>query len=150
MTGFAFGTRRVLVVLLAMTALGACGSTETTRPGLPTEGGTGSAAAAELDIRVVAAEGAEPRGMTLTCDPVGGDHPNAEAACAKLAEGGAGIFDAVPADQACTLIFGGPQTATITGTYKDASVDASFNRANGCEIDRWDTLGTEVFDVPLQ
>ena len=88
--------------------------------------------------------------MTLTCDPAGGDHPNAEAACAKLAEAGAQIFEPVPADQACTMIFGGPQTATITGTFQGENVDASFSRANGCEIDRWDALGTEVFDVPLQ
>ena len=26
----------------------------------------------------------------------------------------------------------------------------SFNRSNGCEIDRWEKLGTTVFDLPLQ
>ena len=115
-----------------------------------TAGGSGSSAATELDVSVVAAEGAEPRTMTLTCDPVGGDHPNAKAACAKLAEAGAQIFEPVPASTACTMIFGGPQTATMSGTYEGEEVDATFSRENGCEIDRWDTLGTEVFDIPLQ
>jgi hypothetical protein len=37
---------------------------------------------------------------------------------------------------ACTQIYGGDQLATITG----AGVQASFSRANGCEIARWDAL----------
>ena len=138
------------LVLAAGLSLSACGSQETGRPGLPDDGGTGSTAPTELDIRVVAAEGAEPTVMTLTCEPAGGDHPNAEAACAKLAAAGSEILEPVPADQACTLIFGGPQTATVTGTFDGAAVEASFSRDNGCEIDRWDTLGTEFFDIPLQ
>lgn len=50
---------------------------------------------------------------------------------------------------ACTEIYGGPPTATITRVVEGGEVDASFNRSGGCEIDRWDTLGTEVFNVPM-
>ncbi len=104
----------------------------------------------DLTISVLAEPGAEPRTLSLTCAPAGGDHPQAAQACAMLEKAGAAIFEPVPGDQVCTEIYGGPQTATITGTYAGEPVDASFNRANGCEIDRWEKLGTTVFDLPLQ
>ena len=44
----------------------------------------------------------------------------------------------VPADQMCTQIYGGPETATVRGTWQGERVDASFSRQNGCEIARWD------------
>lgn len=77
---------------------------------------------------------------TLGCDPVDGDHPDAEAACAALAESGAGAFAPVPADQMCTQIYGGPQVAEVTGTVDGTAVAATFSRENGCEIARWDAL----------
>jgi hypothetical protein len=73
---------------------------------------------------------------TLTCDPDGGSHPDPAGACAALAEN-EDALEPVPGDVACTEIYGGDQVATITG-----SVEASFSRANGCEIDRWDRLKT--------
>ncbi len=103
----------------------------------------------ELTITVQADEDAEPQEMSLECDPVGGDHPNAEVACQRLAEAGAEVFRPVPEDQPCTMIDGGPQTATIVGVLDGEQVDASFNRSGGCEIARWDAL-EEVFDVRLQ
>ena len=134
--------RRTLLALVAAATLVGCGDGQS---GLPEE----TAPTTTLTISVVADRGADATVMKLTCDPAGGDHPNAEAACAKLAEAGAAIFEPVPTDRACTMIFGGPQTATITGTYQGEKVDAAFSRTNGCELDRWDTLGTEVFDVPM-
>jgi hypothetical protein len=38
---------------------------------------------------------------------------------------------------ACTMIFGGPQVATVKGTWRGKPVDARFARDNGCEIARW-------------
>jgi len=38
----------------------------------------------------------------------------------------------------CTQIYGGPQTATVRGSWGGQAVDASFSRENGCEIARWD------------
>ncbi|MGA9715305.1 MAG: SSI family serine proteinase inhibitor [Aeromicrobium sp.] len=137
-------SRLTALTLLAGLAVSGCGKDDES-----VDGG-GTSAATRLKIRVVAADGAEPRTMTLSCAPVGGSHPNASAACAKLAEAGAPIFEPVAGSTTCTMIFGGPQTATISGIYEGEEVDASFSRANGCEIDRWDTLGTEVFDIPLQ
>ncbi|HWI07774.1 MAG TPA: hypothetical protein VNT54_09695 [Solirubrobacteraceae bacterium] len=36
--------------------------------------------------------------------------------------------------RACTQIYGGPQTARVTGTIGDEKVDRRFSRTNGCEI----------------
>jgi hypothetical protein len=38
------------------------------------------------------------------------------------------------------MIFGGPEEAKVYGTYDGEEVDATFNRTNGCEIARWDSL----------
>lgn len=104
----------------------------------------------DLTFTVVADEGATPKTFSLTCDPTGGDHPQPAEACAVLKKAGATVFDPVPKDQACTMIFGGPQTATVVGLFEKKDVDATFSRSNGCEIARWEKLGTTVFDVPLQ
>ena len=71
---------------------------------------------------------------TLQCFPHGGTHPDPDGACAALDEN-EDALQPVSGDVACTEIYGGDQVATITG-----SVEASFSRANGCEIARWDAL----------
>lgn len=76
---------------------------------------------------------------TLTCAPQGGNHPDAAAACSALAAGTA-VFAPADPNQACTEIFGGPQTATVTGTVNGVQLSGTFSRANGCEIARWDAL----------
>jgi hypothetical protein len=139
-----------LLAVVAIAALSACGS------GASSDGDDSAAteapskAGTALTIEVVRSEGAAPTTYELTCDPAGGDHPQPAQACDAIAAAGASVFDPVPSGQACTMIFGGPQTATVTGTYEGTKVDASFSRQNGCEIDRWEKLGTTVFNVPLQ
>ncbi|GAA3730640.1 hypothetical protein GCM10022205_14940 [Spinactinospora alkalitolerans] len=78
---------------------------------------------------------------TLTCSPVGGDHPDPEAACADLEEAGAEAFEPVPRDQPCTHIYGGPETATVTGHVGGTEIDAGLSKAGGCELNRWENLG---------
>jgi hypothetical protein len=34
--------------------------------------------------------------------------------------------------------YGGPATARVTGWWAGRPVDATFDRSNGCEIERWD------------
>ncbi|MDR7086443.1 hypothetical protein J2X11_001282 [Aeromicrobium panaciterrae] len=128
--------RNALLAATLLLALGACDDKEHT--------------ATALTITVTADEGAEPVVMKLRCFPPGGDHPQAKQACDAINVDGIKSFDPVPADQACTMIYGGPQVATVVGTYKGIDVDTTFSRTNGCEIDRWEKLGTTVFDVPLQ
>jgi hypothetical protein len=73
----------------------------------------------------------------LTCDPAGGTHPDAKAACHALEANGAAALPPVPKDKACTQIYGGPETATVTGTWKGQQVMSRFARNDGCQISRW-------------
>lgn len=107
-------------------------SDEPTEPATPV--------AADLTIVVDATGEGATTTYTLTCEPIGGDHPDAEAACAAIAVGGLAAFEPTPMGVACTEQWGGPQTATVTGTVAGEAVTAEFNRTNGCEISRWDAL----------
>ncbi len=129
---------RAAGILLVLVVAGCGGTTD--------EGGDVAATQSRLDITVDPGDGATPAAWTLTCDPAGGSHPAAKEACAALTAV-ADPFAPVPKDMGCTEIYGGPQTATIRGTWQGREVDASFRRTNGCEIARWDRLaavfGTE-------
>jgi hypothetical protein len=103
-----------------------------------------------LTITLIADDGVDPETYTLKCDPPGGDHPQPAEACKALAAAGAKVFEPVAKDQVCTDLYGGPQTATVKGTYKGDEVDATFARTDGCEIDRWEQLGATFFNVPMQ
>jgi hypothetical protein len=113
--------------LAALALLAGCGSD-----------GAGSSAEPRYDVTIVfwpeGAEG-ESRQATLRCDPDGGTHSDPNGACDTLLEN-EDALEPVAGDVACTQIYGGDQLATITG----AGVQASFSRANGCEIARWDAL----------
>ena len=139
--------KSAVVAAMALVALSSCGSDATSDGASDDTAGSDGTA---LTIVVTPADGAKTSTYDLTCDPAGGDHPGPEQACDAIAAAGASVFEPVPSDQSCTMVFGGPQTATVTGTYEGADVDASFSRQDGCEIDRWEKLGTTVFVVPLQ
>lgn len=80
----------------------------------------------------------------LHCHPTAGAHPAAGAACDRLDEltvwGRPSPFAPVPPDARCTMRYGGPATARVTGVWAGRPVDAAFRRDNGCEITRWDRL----------
>ncbi|WP_030292449.1 SSI family serine proteinase inhibitor [Streptomyces katrae] len=79
----------------------------------------------------------------LECNPVGGNHPEAERACVRLdslAKQGKDPFAPQAQRQICTMQDGGPATARVTGTWQGQKVDATFRRTNGCEIARWSDL----------
>jgi Subtilisin inhibitor-like len=104
-----------------------------------TEDPTATPATTELMIIVDDGAGAR-RTWTLSCDPPDGTHPNPAAACRALQAHGAKALPPVRKDVACTEVYGGAQTATITGTWQGQRVRSSFSRVNGCEISRWDLL----------
>ena len=93
---------------------------------------------ADTDLTVVVDNGS---GSTvtwrLTCNPAGGTHPDPEAACKALQAHGAAALPPVPKDKACTQIYGGPETASITGIWQGAQIASSFARNDGCQISRW-------------
>lgn len=95
-----------------------------------------------LTVKVTEAGDGRDGTFELECHPSGGTHPRAEEACSKLDEGtwGKDTFAPTPADSVCTMQYGGPATAHVTGTWNGRPVDATYNRANGCEISRWDKL----------
>lgn len=100
-------------------------------------------ATTHLTVTYKAGQDATPIAWHLQCDPAGGDHPKAAEACAVLAKAtleGRDPFAPTPKDQMCTFVSGGPQTATVKGSWNLTKVSASFSRANGCEIARWDAL----------
>jgi hypothetical protein len=85
-------------------------------------------------------EGGAKQTWTLRCDPAGGSLPRPAAACRKLATDPALLAEPVPPSTVCAQIYGGPQTARVTGKVDGEQVSAAFSRTNGCEIPRWDTL----------
>lgn len=100
------------------------------------------AAPAETELTIVVRLpelGGGGRRYRLRCDPPGGTHPDARAACAALAEN-PDALEPVPLDTACTEQFGGPETAQVEGTFRGRAITATFSRKNGCEIARWDAL----------
>ena len=92
-------------------------------------------------LRIVYVEDAkrpsERMRWSLRCDPVGGTLPRRAAACRELLRIGWRAFAPVPADTACTEIFGGPQIAIVSGRVDGHRVWARLSRVDGCQIARW-------------
>lgn len=108
----------------------------------PSDPATGNGTAeAQLSIVLTMGDGAEPVTYDLTCEagePVGNSTlPDPAAACDVLATNGDLIMEEPAAGAMCTQLYGGPETAVVTGTLNGNEVDASFSRDNGCSIDRW-------------
>ncbi|MFP5218133.1 MAG: SSI family serine proteinase inhibitor [Actinomycetes bacterium] len=88
-------------------------------------------------------DGSPPQRWTLVCEQGGaasGDHPEAAAACAHLLDADE-PFAPLPEDRICTQVYGGPQTAHVTGTWRGEEVDLRLSREDGCAIAQWDGLG---------
>jgi hypothetical protein len=58
----------------------------------------------------------------------------------RASSGGKNPFEPVPSNAVCTMVYGGPATAHVTGTWHGREVNARFKRSNGCEIERWNSL----------
>ena len=132
----------VPVLLLPLALLAACGGT-TDAGGAPASGSAAasSSPADELVVELVAEQGGAAQTYRLSCDPQpAGDLPDPAAACTQLA-GQSDPFAALPADTICTQLFGGPQTAQVTGRWAGEPVDLQLSRTDGCRIAQWDRLG---------
>ncbi|GGX79326.1 SSI family serine proteinase inhibitor [Streptomyces fructofermentans] len=95
-----------------------------------------------LTVTVSGAGAADGR-YELDCHPAGGSHPDARAACEQLdrrTSWGRDPFAPASRDGLCTMQYGGPATARVTGTWAGRPVDAAYGRGDGCEIARWNDL----------
>ncbi|HWK27870.1 MAG TPA: hypothetical protein VNS09_15000 [Solirubrobacter sp.] len=114
---------RCLLIAGTVLLLAGCGSDEAASGGL-----------AALTVRVDDGAGA-PRELQLECA-----QPTDSSACGAAAGVSAADLAPTPEDTMCTQIYGGPEKATIKGTLRGETIDAAFNRTNGCEIDRWERV----------
>jgi hypothetical protein len=142
---------RPVLLLLALIGLTACAA----QPGNPgadgsAAGGSGAQSSAgdgtssaenELAIEIDRGDGSVVERYTLVCaGVVEGDHPAGQAACAHLTAKD-DPFAPLPADVSCTQVYGGPQTAHVTGRWDGEPVDLQVARNDGCRISQWDGLG---------
>jgi hypothetical protein len=128
----------VRFAVFALAALAATGCM-----GRSTSGGSGTGQVSPTDARLeisvsLGASKAPTKVWTLVC-PEGGTLPNPAEACTKLAKM-EDPFAPVPKSKACTQIYGGPETADVAGTFRGKPVNAHFNKGNGCEIARWNSV----------
>jgi hypothetical protein len=96
-----------------------------------------------LTVTVRHAGGGRDGTYELYCHPGGGTHPDVRGACGALDRNtrwGRDTFAPVPEGSVCTMRYGGPATAHVTGTWAGRPVDAAYDRGNGCEITRWNRL----------
>ncbi len=115
----------VLAQLVAALAAGASGSTGTS--------------ALRLAVWPEGPDRGSARVWFLRCAPAGGTLPRPAVACRRLFAQPR-PFAPVPKDMACTEIYGGPQVARVTGTFRGRRVWATFRRTDGCEIARWNRV----------
>ncbi len=146
-----------VAVLLFLTLFAlACGSgeasdsvgAEPTLSGDPLGGGPYPVAT--IDITVTHPD-TDDVSYTISClgdtATVAGDAPiSGEQACIALADDDVRtrIIDGAPADRICTEIYGGPDFATIVGSYEGDTVSTTVDRNNGCGIDDWDRLLVDI------
>ena len=133
------GLRVALLLALSLAALAGCGEDEDEpRAAPPTT--PSAAGGVELSIRYDDGAGRRETAI-LTCSAtlqraggfLRGKAPVGElCATARSLEQ---LLTTQPAeDRVCTQIYGGPQTARVTGTIDGTKVDRRFTRTNGCEL----------------
>jgi hypothetical protein len=137
--GFAFA----LALALTLTLAGCAGDEP---PGSADAGPVDAGPPVRLALVVDPGRGERAIESTLTCD--GGEavasgaiaDRGEDAACARVREITDLLLDPPQsdADRICAAIYGGPQTARLTGTIGDRRVERSFSRENGCAIADWD------------
>lgn len=133
--------------VLSLLAVAACGSAGTggsaaAPSSSPSHSQAAHPAKVSLTVVVRAHPGAKPQRWTLTCDPVGGTHPHAKAACRELLAA-KNPFAPIPRGIMCPMIPAGPQTGTaqVSGTYFGKPVSGTFSQHSPCAASRWARLG---------
>lgn len=96
--------------------------------------------AIEHVFRLAAADGHPSAASTV---------PDPEAALAAVERFGEDIFFPKPGPpRLCTQQYGGPQVAVVTGSFHGRTVNARFQRTDGCEIARWKAMAALLGGTP--
>jgi len=112
---------RLLAVVLMALAFAACGDDDEQEAGGPAD-------ATRLQVEITGA-GAKPVEMQLVC--------SGRCDIEQLRSAIAGAKDK---DRACTMQYGGPEKAHVTGTVDGKPVDVTIDRADGCGIADYEAL----------
>jgi hypothetical protein len=121
----------MLAVAAGTLAIAACGSTAA-----PAGSGSGGSSPG---VTVLNGPDTTIKHWTLRCDPAGGTHPHAAAACSALLAL-KDPFARPRAGQMCPMILASAKRATFTGTWFGAKVDRTIVDG-GCDLARWSKLG---------
>lgn len=99
---------------------------------------------ASLDIKVLPSADAQPINYKLECRSgaaaPGSTVPDPARACAAALKNVAAFTDKPDVGKACSMIYSGPETATVTGTINGKNVRGSFGRSDGCKEATWQSL----------
>jgi hypothetical protein len=131
----AASARSILLAASCAAVVAACGSVHA-----PAGGAASGAQSAKVNlvISVKAKPGTKAHTWTLRCDPVGGNHPDAQSACNTLLKVKSPFSTSHP--HMCPMIVAGLDTATVKGTFLGKHIDTKFNRV-GCGVERWNKVG---------
>lgn len=132
----------MLSLAAALTLVGCAG--DEARTGGDGAGPVDAGPPVRLAVVFKARPDAPPVESTLTCD--GGEavasgaiaDRGEDAACARVREITDLLRSEPDPERVCAAIYGGPQTARVTGTIGDQRVERTFSRENGCAISDWD------------
>jgi hypothetical protein len=133
------GARYFLIAAVCAAAATACGTTQA-----PTSTGPAQPAAPKVSLDIkVSGSNITTKHWTLQCDPAGGTHPDAAAACNTLLKAKS-PFAPVPKGVMCPMIMAGTRTAIVKGTYFGQHIDTTFTQG-GCQLARWAKVG-QIFN----
>ena len=135
-----------LLLLLTVATLAGCGDDDD-EPAAPQTASTPAGGGIELSIRHDDGAGNTDTG-SLTCrggvQRAGGfltRRATVDELCAKARAIESLLTTPPDKQRACTQIYGGPETARITGTIDGETVARRFSRTNGCEIADFNSAG---------
>ncbi len=132
--------RRIATALALLVGLGlsACSGADQQVAGRPAD------ADVRLTVRFDPGADAAQRSEMLACTAEGARASGALSGrgaarlCAHARQIGGFLASEPERDRVCAAIYGGPQTARITGTIGERRVDRAFERTDGCQIAGWD------------
>lgn len=77
------------------------------------------------------------------------DRSDQQRACKLLAALPGELWQPLPADQPCAMIYGGPAAARVQGSLAGQKIQQSFSRRDGCQIARWEQIAPVLSTLGL-